>query len=509
MRRLSTFLSALLIVVSTGCGDTASGPSGPVDISVRTVRFGADTTTAIVTMDDTLTFTVKGDTTLAGVSSGRHTFSARTSLDYLPVTFEANIGPNQRVVVIPRPSTCRIYERGGPCEGRNAFYWPSHTLVACPANDYAEICTAASDFARLGLTWPDSGSSALNAYVYHGKLLVGALRSKSSGAGEDTIAMAFYQAGDYAPRNRIDVVGGDSSRWRTEAWTDARHVPLPGLDTARLRKIDRLGQNFGLSVTTTAHLPPSQNNAILFRFDVRNISDHPDFRLVHPEEPAAGHTLRDIYLAPFFDPDIGGGASGLDRSNDAEAKDDNATLFPDEQLLVAYDQSFAVNTFSSSFAARPGLVGLQILEIPAGTTARGLILTATLTAGGIDRPLILDFVPAAQEDFLYAVYSGGRAGARLLPTECNAGAFALLCTTESSNNARMGWSIGPIPSLAPGEQVSLTVALLLAQPTPGTFTSGQAVQPQNSALASNARPIYAIARDLRALAAQVRALRVP
>ncbi|MEJ7812129.1 MAG: hypothetical protein WKG32_17075 [Gemmatimonadaceae bacterium] len=512
MRRISACL--LLSLAALGCGgDDSSGPAGSVDISVRTLQFGTEAALADVTMDDTLHFTVRADTTITNVSSGVHRFTARTSIDYLPVSFRATVGPNSKIVAIPRPLTCAFFATAADvagCDGRNAFYWGGHTLVACPANDYGDVCSAGPDVPvgtlgeKLGLTWPDSGSSAINTYIYHGKLLVGALRQKSAGAGDDTLAMAFYQAGDYAPRRRLAPVGTDSTRWQTEVWTDVRHIPYLGSDTARLRSTDRPGQNFGLSVTTTAYLPPTQPNAILLRFDVKNISTEPDFRFAHPEEPAAGHTLRDIYLAPFFDPDIGGGrtqngANGLIRTQDIEATDDNVTVFPDDALIAAYDQAFAVTTFSASFRDRPGLAGIQFLDGPSGTTAR-----AVLAGPGI----VFDFVPAAREDTLYAIYSAGRAGGQLLPAACSVGLIALVCSTEAAANVRAGWSIGPISSLAPGQSVSITVAILVAPPKVGAYTSGAAIPPQNSAITSTSRTIYNVAEPLRTLAAQLRSLRV-
>jgi hypothetical protein len=65
----------------------------------------------------------------------------------------------------------------------------------------------------------------------------------------------------------------------------------------------------------------------------------------------------------------------------------------------------------------------------------------------------------------------------------------------------MGWSVGPI-TLAPGQSTSLVIAIVLAAPKPGSFTSGTNVAPQNTDVASTARPIYEIAEGLRTLADQ-------
>jgi hypothetical protein len=504
-----------LLAAAAGCGDkNSTGNSGPVDVVVRSPRFervegGTDTASAQVTFDDTLSFLLKGDTILRQVSGGAHRFKVQTTHDYLEWTFEEQIGGNNRIIDLGRPPSCRIYfsDQQYCSNGGNAFYWPGHTNIACPASDYGEFCTAGTDPFYLGATWPDVQADALNSYLYHSKLLIAAT------SGANRLATAFYRPGDYAPRSRISPVGTDSTRWRAEVWTDMRYVPVYPSGTPPLRKTPtgeatRFGLNFGLSVRTTAFLPPSQPDVLILRFDVRNITTDATYRFVHPEVPAAGHTLTDIFLTPFTDVDIGGGrsangATGLDRANDIEALDDNATVFPAESLLVAYDQSFAVATFSANYKARPALVGMRLLALE-GPGTGGTTAKAVISAAGRGS---LDFLTILQEDSAHALISGGRTNTRT-PSGCSNDAVALICSFEAANNTRMGWSVGPIPSLAPGQEVTLTVAILLAPPKAGAFTSGTSVAPQNTALASTTRPIYLIAETLRTLADAIKALRV-
>jgi hypothetical protein len=87
-------------------------------------------------------------------------------------------------------------------------------------------------------------------------------------------------------------------------------------------------------------------------------------------------------------------------------------------------------------------------------------------------------------------------------------ANALDCAPETGSDVKGGWSIGPIASLAPGQTVSLTIAVVLARPTPGTVTGGTVIRPGNDSL-TTVRQITPIAADLRARAAAVRGLRVP
>ena len=504
MRQFTPWFGVLAALLLAACGDDGpSGGGGPVDVQFQTIRSLTDTVTARITMDDTLTFVVKGDTVITDVPSGQHRFEVITSLDYLPFGFTQTISPGRANVAIPRPGTCRVVPQDAVfCQDKNAFYWPGHTLVVCPANDYGEICSAITDPFFLGLTWPDTLPDAANAYIGEGKLLIGALRDAPAG-GDDTLAMAFYQVGDYGPRQQIRPAGADSTRWTSIVWTDMRHKPFFGFTAPRLAADDRPDENFGLQVAITGYLPPGERNAILLKFVVTNISATDEYRFHHPGLPATGHTLRNVYLAPMFDFDIGGPQS-LDRANNPEIRDDNITAFPAESLLVAYDQAFQVTSFSATFRNQPGLVGVQVIETPPGTEARAIFLSDTV---GTTR-LILDYLPAAREDSSYAIYSAGRAGAQLLRPQCVVGANALDCAPETGNDVKGGWSIGPIPTLAPGESVSLTIAILLDQPTAGSVTGGTVIRPGNDSL-STTRQITPIAADLRALAASVRALRVP
>jgi hypothetical protein len=499
--RFSIGLSALAAVAA--CGDDGpSNPGGPIDVTFKSIIIGSDTSTAKVVMDDTLEFIVKGDTTITDVPSGQHRLRIETTLDYMPMVFNQTFTAGNNELPIPRAGTCRIITQDAPfCGGgRNWLYWPGHTLVVCPANEYGEICSAIADGALLGMTWPDSQPDLYNSYIGEGKLLIGALRD-SPGGGEDTLAMAFYQIGDYAPREPTRPVGTDSTRWRSVLWTDVRHIPQYLLQP-RLQKNDRFGELFGLQVVITSYSPPAEPNALLIKFDITNISATDEYRFHHPEEPVGGHTLRDIYLTPMFDFDIGAPGT-LNRAGLAEIIDDNVTMFPAESLLVAYDQGFSVTHFQN-FADKPALVGLQAIETPPGTQTRGVFLSDTVLSG----PMPLDFVPAAREDSMYAIYSAGRAGAQLLRTECVVLAQALDCAPETGNDVKGGLSIGPIPSLAPGQSTSLTIALILAPPVPGTTTPGTIVRPVNDSL-TQTRTIDAIAADLKTRAAAVRALRVP
>jgi hypothetical protein len=296
--------------------------------------------------------------------------------------------------------------------------------------------------------------------------------------------MSFYLPGDYSPRTRLHPIPSDSSRWQAEAWTDVRHVPIYPSITPRLPDDDRKADNFGLAVRSTYHIPSALQDAILVRFDIRNITTDSDYRRVNPEEPVGGHTLTDVFLVPVIDPDIGGAPPV------AEGSDDNVTVFPADSLLVAYDQGFQVSTFTAGDNVRPALVGMRLVSGPAATGARALLF---------DRQKAPDYEETLGERASYRLLAAGRMGARAGCSGTQADVY--LCTPETPHNALMGWSVGPL-TLAPGASTSLVIAIVIAYPKAGTFTSGTNVAPQNSDVTSTARPIYQIAEPLRALADQ-------
>ena len=145
----------------------------------------------------------------------------------------------------------------------------------------------------------------------------------------------------------------------------------------------------------------------------------------------------------------------------------------------------------------PGLVGLKILSTDAGTP-KGIVFVSDT----------LDYFTAAREAEAYAVLTAGR-GAPL--SSCTSYTAAFICGGETNNDVRIGYSVGPIATLAPGQRRTLTFALMLAAPTPGTYTSGTPVPPGNTSeaeLASTTKASYRMAAELRALAASIAPLTV-
>jgi hypothetical protein len=481
----------------TACGtDTPTKPTGPVTVkfetlAIRDIGNTLDTISGRAILDGRDTIRIPNDS-FVNVARGEHEFTFEFETDYMSTLSRGTIDPfSSRVVYEVEPAgTCRSFTADAVfCQGRNLLYWSQHRRILCPANDYGEFCVATADGNGIGGTWPND----TNQYVTRGKLLIAAtLGAGSPGAGTQ-IATAFENVGDYAPRARLRAVAGDSSRYSNEVWTDVRHVPVFPAQVQPLNPGDRENLNFGLSVQATYYLPQQYGDALFIRYDVTNVSNRPRYRLVNPEEPLAGHTVQGIYLVPMIDPDIGGTAQN-------EALDDNATVFPRDSLIVAYDQAFSVPTFSPTARTNPGVVGLQLVSGPPGTTARALILDAGDT---------LSFASAAREAITYSTLAAGRA---VSIASCTLGTPAYVCAPETGANVRVGWSVGPVAALAPGQTTSITVAVLFANAKAGTFTSGTAIAPRNDALVNTGNntssPLFDLTEPLRALSAQVRRLPV-
>ena len=499
-----------LAVTLNACGnDKVTRQTGPVTLKFSTPSFknagstSRDTVEAMVIIDNLDTVTAPTDS-VENFPRGAHQFEAHLDVDYLVSKFTQTIDPRTSTAILPilPAGTCRVYDYDSQfCQRRN---FVSHRLsrIYCPVGDFGEFCTYFPDALHVGASWPtDSAASAQNEYIAHGKLLIGAIA-----ANADTIATAFYDIGDYSPRRRHHVAPGDSSLWQSEVWTDARHVPIYPDSEPSLTRTDRAASLFGLSVRTTYSVPSTYKNAMFVRFDVTNISDSADYRRVHPAEPAGGHTITQVYLAPVIDPDVGGirivGGTRYD-----DSIDDNGTVFPADSLVMAYDQAFAVPAFGGGYNNKPGLVGMRLLEAPAGTTARALILdTGTRLEYGFDPSV------KTVEDSTYYVIAGGRTTSTRDKCTQYTTEAAYVCSVvgdgEAAHNIRIGWSLGPIASIAPGQSVSLTVAIIFAPPAAGTFTSGTSVAPLNNNLSSTTRSIYLISAQLRALADAVKAVRV-
>jgi hypothetical protein len=74
---------------------------------------------------------------------------------------------------------------------------------------------------------------------------------------------------------------------------------------------------------------------------------------------------------------------------------------------------------------------------------------------------------------------------------------------QDAADLRMMVTAGPV-TLAPGDSAAVTVAVVLAQPAPGTFTSGTVLDPGNPT--DDTRALVATAAPLRARAQAAAAL---
>ena len=486
--------SAFALAACGGGNDDGNRPTGPVNFVPVSYIFGSDTVHGTLTVDGTTTLRIAQDS--MQLARGEHSFQQQLDIEYLQVNYTDEINPRTERYEYPvvYAGSCRTTLTSADvpyCNFASVVTWSGSRRIFCRVNDFGDFCTGYVDPSGIGARWP-TDSFVNDGYVSQAKLLVGATVGPEAAANArgDTVAMALYLPGDYGPRTRLRATSGDSSRWQTQTWTDLRHKRFFGFTQTFLDSLDRPGSRFGLEVLTTYYLPSNRRDALFIRFDVKNISNLAAYRLVHPDVPAGGITLENIYLAPMVDLDVGANNTATGQQ---ERADDNATMFPADSLMVGYDQAFAVSSFANATVQKPGLVGLRLISAPAA--AKGVI---------IEYGDSLTYSTNALEDHTFSLIAAGRAGTPRAQAGCTDRTAALVCSNETPGNVIMGWSIGPIASLAPGQSTTLTVAILFARPQAGTFTSGTLVAPQNDQLGvTTGRAIYGVAEALRALGGQV------
>lgn len=236
----------------------------------------------------------------------------------------------------------------------------------------------------------------------------------------------------------------------------------------------------GIAVDEEIFVPDDLADVIVVRLTFRNISADSVYRLLDPGAPEEGVTIAEAHLGFAMDADIGAFS---------EADDDLVGYDAGRSLVFAYDSDFSVNGFSGGWSTRPGMVGLMLLDGPGSA--------ASLSAWAAAADWLAGSGSVSGYDFLRGRPIG-------LPDHPHdAIGFA---PDSAAADYRMAVTRGPI-DLAPGEQATVTVAVLLAAPRAGTFQTG-ALLPAGDP-SDPGRPSAAVAAGLFALADSVRGAQAP
>jgi hypothetical protein len=317
------------------------------------------------------------------------------------------------------------------------------------------------DASEKGLYWP---VGSVNGYASIGLPLIGALAGT-----RDTLALGIYDVSYLAGRPAPQVTTtAERFSLRQAFWLLPPSEVIFTL-APTIRGIEVEEELIGTTAT---------NDVAFIKLTYRNITNRPSYQAMDPIVPSAGITYNWVYLGFGLDADIG------------TATDDMITYEPSLDMVYMYDMDFQESMFPPGVNIAPGMVGLRLLQAPAGATAR--VLNAW--------PGSNDWHAGAGdlgERFGYGVLSGLRSLAPDLPGQ------QIGFAPVNAGDYRMSVTAGPI-TLEPGASASMTVAVILATPVAGTYSSGTNVNPENPT--ASGRTIQRIAG---ALLDKARALVVP
>jgi hypothetical protein len=295
-----------------------------------------------------------------------------------------------------------------------------------------------------GLLWP-LGSS--NSYASVGMPLIAMVA-----APRDTLAMGIYDYDYLAGRPEPTMTtSGARSVFRQSTWiVPPTSVLVTGAPTVR-------------GIEVMEELTADANSDVVYvKLTFRNITNRDSYRAADPLVPNSGLTFSNVYIGFGVDADIG------------NPDDDFITYEPALDMVYAYDSNFQEQIFSTANAAAPGLVGLRVVQRPTDTN------------------VILNAWPN-----VFGTVSGDWSGGNINEPA----GFGILSGTRSfapdhegthvgfmpgtPGDYRMSVSAGPL-TLPPGGEASITIALVMASPVSGEYTSGTAVAPGSPADESRA-----------------------
>jgi hypothetical protein len=437
-----------LLGFATGCREP-DRPAGPLPGAGIVVD--SDPRGAHIELDRQNTGRVTPDT-LSNVTRGLRELVVRMTVGGLTYGYRTNVSitAEDSLVVVNGPLLLGC-QTGGCIRSLTRFYASGDTrLATMPLGPLFHV-----EGQGEGIQWP-SGTG--NSYASVGSALFAGL----AGSSRDTVALGPYDFLYLAGRPTPTVSEGPTLLLRHSSWV----LPPPGqrlLSTVR-----------GLSVDYSVLARAETSGTIIVRLVFRNITTDPVYRFIDPLVPAEGLTYHSAYVGFALDGDVG------------IADDDAISYVRDLDMVLTYDSDFLESSFSGGWATRPALLGLRLLERPAGTTVH---------LNSWPRGWDWEAGQAAVERAGWYWMSG---------TQTWLGNHAdprIGYAPQDPQDLRMSVSAGPL-QLAPGDSAAITLAVVLAEPAPGTFTSGTRVSPGDPL--DQTRPLTAIAAPLiaRALAAE-------
>jgi hypothetical protein len=447
---LGPMLAGGLVLAGSGCreGDGPLTPNGGARVFVVSDPAGAP-----IFVDNQSTGLRTPDT-LRGLG-GRHDISVR--LD----TVQATYGFTTRVFLTEADSAIRIE---GPLVNRCAepvcynaqFRYYAANRVRFASNPVGNLFLRGGTGGD-GLIWP---SLSNNSYAS------GSMVGFAGILGNDTVSIGIYDHSYLAGRPVPTVVQMPDRIELTQAtWIVP---PSANLQRATVR---------GLEIVEHVVATTSTDDVLVIRLTFRNITNQPLYAALDPTVPPAGRTFENAWLGFVFDPDIG------------TSNDDALSYELPLDLVYAYDARFDENIFGEGFGRAPGLIGLRMIEKPAGTTT---ILNGWLSAGVLGAQDWLS--GTATERNGWGMLSGMRSFNPDHPDP------RIGHVPPPNGDVRISVSAGPV-RLAPGDSASVTIALILAAPVPDTFTSGNILDPGEPT--DQTRALRDVAADLFAKAAAV------
>jgi hypothetical protein len=440
-------LGIAALALLSGCFEARERPTIPIfgDIVVLSDPSGAE-----VAMDGVATG-AKTPASLQGVTAGPHAFE----LALLISPKESFWWTGQATVSEHVLDTLDAALEGG-C-GLDCDFAVDRGRVMCRMTSYGDTC-AGVFFSSPALIFPDVLGGS---YAGGGRLLVAGVLGDDAGAlAGDTVSTLVYR----------------------DAWIGRQHVTVSEDDRAQLMELGYWataqveGESLlGLSVEQSVVAADSggAEDILFLNFRVANVSGDERYRQIYPQIPEGGFTLQSLYLGFALDADVGAAA------------DDLGTFDPQPGLSFMYDADFS-DPELGLYANSPALVGTVTVERPAGAGERTLTLWRRED----------DWDDGKQHGFAWRLLAGRLGAGDPIPDHPHPD---IGYQPDAPHDYRFIDAHGPL-TLAPGDTVSLTVALLLAEPVPGSYTSGQLVAPGDP-LATD-RPILAIAARLRDLAAR-------